>query len=89
MNIQAILIQEKCIVALKGEASMHVHLSKAKKIEMVDKDKSVIILCIRDKILKEVTRKKNVASMWAKHESVYITKSLAHNLCFKQQLYSF
>ena len=56
---------------------------------MVDKARSVIILCLRDKVLREVSREQTVVAMWEKLESLYMTKSLAHRLCLKQQLYSF
>lgn len=35
IKMQEILIQLKCIDTLKGEESMHAHLSKAEKTEMV------------------------------------------------------
>jgi hypothetical protein len=39
--------------------------------------------------LREVNREKTAAAMWVKLESLYMTKSLAHRLCLRQQLYSF
>ena len=56
---------------------------------MVDKARSAIILCLRDKVLREVDREQTAVAMWAKLESLYMTKSLAHRLYLKQQLYSF
>ncbi|MCH84154.1 acylamino-acid-releasing enzyme, partial [Trifolium medium] len=53
---EAILIQQKCVEALKGEAQMSVHLSAAEKSEMNDKAISAIILCLSDKVLIEVAR---------------------------------
>lgn len=44
VNMQASLIQDKCIDALKGEESMSARLSKVEKTEMVDKTNSIIIL---------------------------------------------
>lgn len=50
----------------------------------------MLIPCaFRDKILREITREKTAADMWAKIESTYMTKSLAQKLCMKQKLYSF
>lgn len=54
--MQAILTQEKCIVALKSETSMSAQLTKVENTEMVDKARSVIILCLEDKNLREVVR---------------------------------
>jgi len=41
------------------------------------------------KALKDVTKEKILLSMWMKLKSLYMTKSLSHRLCWKQQLYSF
>lgn len=46
--------QEKCIEALKRDASMSACLTKAKKTEMVDKDMGAIFLCLGDKVVREV-----------------------------------
>lgn len=54
----------KCIEALKGETSMSAHLTKVEKKEMVDKARSIIILCLRNKIIREVVKEKISASMW-------------------------
>jgi len=42
---------------LKGEAAMPTHLTQAEKREMVDKAKSAIVLCLGDKVLRDVARK--------------------------------
>ncbi|WVZ11552.1 hypothetical protein V8G54_016082 [Vigna mungo] len=47
------------------------------------------ILCLGDKVLREVAKEKTAAEIWAKLESLYMTRSLAHRLCLKQQLFSF
>ena len=47
IKMQAILIQEKCIDALKSEALMPAGLTQVHKTEMVDKARSAIILCLR------------------------------------------
>jgi len=56
---------------------------------MIDKAKSAIVLCLGDKILRDVAREAIATSMWAKLKSLYMTKSLAHRKLLKQQLYSF
>ena len=58
IKMQAILIQEKCIDALKSETLMTTGLTQVQKTEMVDKARSVIILCLGDKVLREVTMDK-------------------------------
>ena len=56
---------------------------------MVDKAKSAIVLCLGDKVLREVAKETTAASMWSKFEYLYMTKSLVHRQFLKQQLYSF
>ncbi|MCI80296.1 cytochrome P450, partial [Trifolium medium] len=57
---------------------MPVSLSAAEKTELNDKAVSAIILCLRDNVLREVAKETNTAPMWAKLESLYMTKSAAH-----------
>jgi len=52
-----------------------------------DKEVNAIILCLGDKVLREVAREITDVSMWSKLNSLYMTKSLAHRQCLKQQLY--
>ena len=89
VKMEAVLIQQKCEKALKGEGSLPVTMTRAEKTEMVDKARSAIVLCLGDKVLREVAKEPTAASMWAKLESLYMTKSLAHRQFLKQQLYSF
>lgn len=85
--MQAILAPQKCVEALMGEAEMATTLKQAEKRLMIDKAKSDIVLCLRDKILRDVTREATATSMWAKSKSLYMMKSLAHRKLLKQQLY--
>jgi len=75
--------------ALKGEAEMPVNLTQEDKHEMIDKAKSDIVLCLGDKVLRDVAREATATSMWAKLELLYMTKSLDHRQLLKQQLYLF
>jgi len=68
---------------------MPANLTQAEKREMIDKAKSAIVLCLGDKVLRDVAREPTATSMWAKMESLYMMKSLAHRQLLKQQLYSF
>lgn len=56
-------------------------ITKIEKIEMVDISKSVIILYLRDKVLRGVSRENTNAKMLVKFESLYIAKSLPHIGC--------
>jgi len=72
VNTRSILIQQKCVEALKGKAQMHAHLTPVEKTEMDVKAVSAIIFCLRDKVLNKL-------------DSLYMTKSLAYRQCLKQQ----
>jgi len=88
VKMEAVLIQQKCEKALKGEGALSVTMSRTEKTKMVDKARSVIVLCLGDKVLREVAKEPTAASKWEKLESLYMTKSLAHRQFLKQQLYS-
>lgn len=61
VRMQEILTHLKCV--MKDEASMHAYLTQAKKTMMVDKARSAITLCLKNKVLREVTRKKIASSI--------------------------
>jgi len=62
--MEVVLIQQKCEKALKGEAVLPVTMSQAEKTKMVDKARSVIVLCLGDKVLREVAKEPIAVSMW-------------------------
>lgn len=73
-----ILSKEKCIGAFNGGELMHARLTLLEKSEMLDKVKSVFILCLGNKFLREVAMEKTTTSMWETLESLYTIKSLTH-----------
>lgn len=50
---------------------------------MIDKANSDIVLCLKDKVLKDVAMEATATSMWAKLEPLYMTKSLARRQFLK------
>jgi hypothetical protein len=60
------------VLQLKGEALMLTSLSTVEKIEMNDKTLSAIILCLGDRVLREVAKETIVAAIWAKLDSLYL-----------------
>jgi len=78
IKMEAVLIQQKCEKALKGDGALPVTMSRAEKTEKVDKARSAIVLCLGDKVLREVAKEPTATSMLEKLESLYMTKSLAH-----------
>ncbi|KAK2414734.1 secreted RxLR effector protein [Trifolium repens] len=89
VKMKALLIHHKCVEALKGIAQMPATLSDEEKKDMDEKALSSIILCLGDKVLREVAKETSAAAMWSKLDSLYMTKSLAHKQLLKQQLYFF
>lgn len=80
---------KKCIEAFKGEESIYASLIEVEKTKKVNKVRSVIILCLWDKVIRKVFKEKNPALMWEKLESLYMIKYFPCMMCLKQQLYSF
>ena len=70
-------------IVIKGKIDILVLLSKVEKTNMVNKVEISIILCLEDKALREVVNK--IINMWMNLKLLYITKSLAHRIFFKQQ----
>jgi len=89
VKMEAVLIQQKFEKTLKGEGALPVTKSQVEKTEMVDKASSAIVLCLGNKILRDIVKEPTAASMWSKFEYLYMTKCLAHWQFLKQQLYSF
>ncbi|CAJ2640159.1 unnamed protein product [Trifolium pratense] len=89
VKMRAILTQQKCDEALLGEAHMPATLTPAEKTEMNNKALSAIILCLGDKVLREVAKEKTAVAMWTKLDALYMTKSLAHKQCLKERLFFF
>nr|KYP56855.1 hypothetical protein KK1_003104 [Cajanus cajan] len=56
--MEVILIQQGVAEVLKGEAKISRSLSQNEKNKMIDNARSVIILCLGDKALREVAREK-------------------------------
>uniref|UniRef100_A0A803Q685 Integrase catalytic domain-containing protein n=1 Tax=Cannabis sativa TaxID=3483 RepID=A0A803Q685_CANSA len=75
--------------ALMGEDKLPVGLFEKKKIEMLEKAHTAIILNLGDKYLREVSKETTTVGLWAKLKSLYVTKSLASRLFLKQKFYSF
>nr|GEV23808.1 copia LTR rider [Tanacetum cinerariifolium] len=59
------------------------------KAELNKKAHSIVILCLGNKVLREVTGETTAARVWSKLETLNMTKSLAKKLCLKKKLYTF
>ncbi|KAK9714879.1 hypothetical protein RND81_06G127500 [Saponaria officinalis] len=60
----------------------------AEMASLEEKAHSTIMLCLDDDIITEVVEEETAAGLWAKLESLYMTKSLTNKLLLKQRLFS-
>ena len=95
MKMRAMLIQQGLSAALETEKEKEtaaVDLDEkavAKRAEIAAKAHSVVVLCLGDKVLREVAKETTAAGILKKLENLYLTKSLANRLCMKQRVYSY
>ncbi|GJS64523.1 retrotransposon protein, putative, ty1-copia subclass [Tanacetum coccineum] len=86
IKMRALLIQHGC------EAAMEVlpaNMEAEAKAELNKKADSAVILCLGNKVLREVTGETTAAGVWTKLETLYMTKSLANKLYLKKKFYTF
>ncbi|KAK9065390.1 hypothetical protein SSX86_016773 [Deinandra increscens subsp. villosa] len=74
--------------ALNGENNRPDYIEEDDWYDILAKAHSAIILCLGDKVLREVARETSAAGVWLKLDSLYMTKSLANRLYLKKKLYS-
>ncbi|PWA46858.1 zinc finger, CCHC-type [Artemisia annua] len=63
-------------------------MEAGEKAALMKKAYSTLILCLGDRVLREVTKETSAAGIWAKLTSLYMTKSLANRLYLKKKLYT-
>ncbi|GJS47454.1 retrotransposon protein, putative, ty1-copia subclass [Tanacetum coccineum] len=86
IKMRALLIQHGCEAALEV---LPADMEAEAKDELNKKAHSVVILCLGNKVLREVTGETTAAGVWTKLETLYMTKSLANKLYLKKKLYTF
>ncbi|GKB34227.1 retrotransposon protein, putative, ty1-copia subclass, partial [Tanacetum coccineum] len=84
--MRALLIQHGCEAALEV---LPADMEAQAKADLNKKAHSVVILCLGNKVLREVTGETTTARVWSKLETLYMTKSLANKLYLKKKLYTF
>ena len=52
LKMKALLVQQGCLEALKGDAAMDAALTKKEKTTMIEKAHSAILLSLGDKVLR-------------------------------------
>ncbi|GKC36281.1 retrovirus-related pol polyprotein from transposon TNT 1-94 [Tanacetum coccineum] len=86
IKMRALLIQHGCEAALEV---LPADMDAQAKAELNKKAHSAVILCLGNKVLREVTGKTTAVGVWSKLETLYMTKSLANKLYLKKKLYTF
>ncbi|GJY89686.1 hypothetical protein Tco_0504882 [Tanacetum coccineum] len=86
IKMRALLIQHGCEAALEV---LPADMDAQAKAELNKKAHSAVILCLGNKVLREVTGETTAAGVWSKLETLYMTKSLANKLYLKKKLYTF
>ncbi|GKC79430.1 hypothetical protein Tco_1130204, partial [Tanacetum coccineum] len=86
IKMRALLIQHGCEAALEV---LPVDMEAQTKAELNKKAHSAVILCLGNKVLREVTGETTAAGVWSKFKTLYMTKSLANKLYLKKKLYTF
>ncbi|KAL8462500.1 hypothetical protein ACS0TY_033507 [Phlomoides rotata] len=87
--MKALLVHHGLAGALKPDEDEESSISRERKIEIMEKVHSAIILCLGDKPLREVSKEKTTIDIWKKLESLYQTKSVSNKLYVKQKLLDF
>nr|GEX35398.1 hypothetical protein [Tanacetum cinerariifolium]GEX38142.1 hypothetical protein [Tanacetum cinerariifolium] len=61
----------------------------ALNMDIYKKAHNALLLCLDNKVLREVNKEDSVAGVWLKLETLYMTKSLANKLYLKNKLFTF
>ncbi|KAL8492128.1 hypothetical protein ACS0TY_023672 [Phlomoides rotata] len=87
--MKALLVHHGLASALKPDGGEESSISRERKVEIMEKAHSAIILYLGDKPLHEVSKEKTAIDVWKKLESLYQTKSVSNKLYVKQKLLDF
>ncbi|GKD49110.1 hypothetical protein Tco_1278086 [Tanacetum coccineum] len=86
IKMRALLIQHGCEATLEF---LPADMEAQTKAELNKKAHSAVILCLGNKVLREVTAETTAVGVWLNLETLYMTKSLANKLYLKKKLYTF
>ncbi|GJT37029.1 hypothetical protein Tco_0936894 [Tanacetum coccineum] len=84
--MRALMVQRGCDAALE---ILPANMEAGEKAALMKKAYSTLILCLGDRVLREVARETTAAGIWTKLTSLYMTKSLANRLYLKKKLYTY
>ncbi|GJY53337.1 retrovirus-related pol polyprotein from transposon TNT 1-94 [Tanacetum coccineum] len=86
INMRALMVQRGCDAVLE---TLPADMEAGEKDALMKKAYSCLILCLGDRVLREVTKETSDARIWTKLTSLYMTKSLANRLYLKKKLYTY
>nr|GEW42584.1 retrovirus-related Pol polyprotein from transposon TNT 1-94 [Tanacetum cinerariifolium] len=86
IKMRVLLVQHGCEAALEV---LPADMEAQTKAELNKKAHRAMILCLGNKVLREVTGETTATGVWSKLETLYMTKSLANKLYLKKKLYTF
>nr|GEW90310.1 retrovirus-related Pol polyprotein from transposon TNT 1-94 [Tanacetum cinerariifolium] len=86
VKMHALLIQHRCEVDLEV---LLTDMEAESKDVLNKKSHSAVILCLGNKVLREVTEQMTAAGVWLKLETLYMKNPLANMLYLKKKLYTF
>nr|GEW69772.1 retrovirus-related Pol polyprotein from transposon TNT 1-94 [Tanacetum cinerariifolium]GEW72808.1 retrovirus-related Pol polyprotein from transposon TNT 1-94 [Tanacetum cinerariifolium] len=86
IKMRTLLIQHECEAALEV---LPEDMEAEAKPELNKKAHNVVILCLANKVLREVTGETTIVEVWSKLKDLYMTNSLANRLDKKKKLYTF
>ncbi|GJS57082.1 zinc finger, CCHC-type containing protein [Tanacetum coccineum] len=86
IKMRALMVQQGCDAALE---TLPADMEAGEKAALMKKAYSTLILCLGDRVLREVTKETTAAGIWTKLTSLYMTKSLANRLYLKKKLYTY
>jgi hypothetical protein len=84
--MRALMVQLECDTALE---TLPADMEAGEKAALMKKAYSTMILCLGDRVLREVTKETTAARIWMKLTSHYMTKSLVNRLYLKKKLYTY
>nr|GEY01140.1 retrovirus-related Pol polyprotein from transposon TNT 1-94 [Tanacetum cinerariifolium] len=86
IKMRALMIKQGYDAALE---TLPAYMQAREKAALMKKAYSTLILCLGDRVLREVIKKITDAGIWTKLTSLYMTKCLANSLYLKKKLYKY
>ncbi|GJR34966.1 hypothetical protein Tco_1210650 [Tanacetum coccineum] len=86
IKMRALMVQQECDAALE---TLPMDIEAGEKASLMKKAYSTFILCLGDRVVREVTKETTAAEIWTKLTSLYMDKSLANKLYLKKKLYKY